>query len=147
METKKFSRPDDRLSVFSPRGVQRKMKEENSRQGTVSGVSLFYSLVFIVWTALIVPRSMFSRHLFIVCLLFSTLLYTLESIEDFYRIQIQSTVPSQRLSVLIMEMNILIWPALAAVHCFCRVRAKFSAYKDHTTALLHTIRSSKGLEL
>jgi len=27
-ETKKFSRPDDRLTVFAPRGVQRKMKEE-----------------------------------------------------------------------------------------------------------------------
>lgn len=44
METKKFSRPDDRLTVFAPRGVQRKLKEENNRQGTVSGVSFFDSL-------------------------------------------------------------------------------------------------------
>lgn len=40
---KKFSRPDDRLTVFSSTRRTQREKESNSRQGTVSGVSFFDS--------------------------------------------------------------------------------------------------------
>lgn len=33
METKKFSRPDDRLTVFAPRGVQSKKRGKGKKTG------------------------------------------------------------------------------------------------------------------